>query len=133
MLAADGTRTNPLSIGCPRPGCRCKIVRPGVAVLVQRRPAEALPAFGADVAADVLPDEIALLLRNEAQPLADGAYWFWRLGDMMEFENVGFSRPVNGVKYLSCADCDLAPIGYHDTAGSGTSEFLVAADRVAYT
>ncbi|KAJ2801977.1 hypothetical protein H4R21_002598 [Coemansia helicoidea] len=130
-MAGDGARTNPLLIGCLRPGCRSKIIRAGAADLVQRRPAAGLPAFGADIAPAAVPESVAQLLDGAEQPLADGAAWFWRLGDMMDFENVGFSKPVNGLKFLSCADCDLAPIGFHDPASS-PSEFLVAVDRVAY-
>ncbi|CAB3406691.1 unnamed protein product [Caenorhabditis bovis] len=40
---------------------------------------------------------------------------FWEVRDMFSFENVGFTHSVDGVKYLTCADCDYGPIGYVDS------------------
>ena len=34
-----------------------------------------------------------------------------RVHDMYDFENIGFSKPVDSVKYLICADCEAGPIG----------------------
>lgn len=53
---------------------------------------------------------------------------------MFSFENVGFSKTLNetGVKYLCCADCELGPLGYHDTTNNDTKEYLIAVDRVSY-
>ena len=34
--------------------------------------------------------------------------------DMFLFDNLGFTNTVNTTKYLSCADCDVGPLGYHD-------------------
>ncbi|KAJ1663396.1 hypothetical protein IW140_001867 [Coemansia sp. RSA 1813] len=136
--------TNPLAIGCPRTGCKCTIIRVGAATLVHRssiaQPSKedtattsshGMPGIGAPEAElgnlCNIPDQITALIGS-----SDG--WYWMLTDMMDFENVGFSHSVGNVKYLSCADCDLAPLGYHDTAlaKAGTKEFLIAADRVAY-
>ena len=39
---------------------------------------------------------------------------FYRVGDMFDFDNLGFTNTVGTIKYLSCADCDVGPIGYHD-------------------
>ena len=56
---------------------------------------------------------------------------FWLIEDMYHFENVGFSKTVEGtVKYLICADCEQGPIGWHDL--NNKKEFLVAAERVQY-
>ena len=57
---------------------------------------------------------------------------FWRVSDMYHFENVGFSKNVGSgtLKYLLCADCEIGPIGWHDTATK--DEFYVAAKRVQY-
>ncbi|CAG2065157.1 unnamed protein product, partial [Timema podura] len=41
---------------------------------------------------------------------------YWLVEDMYSFENVGFSHSVGGVKYLACADCEVGPIGWFDTA-----------------
>ena len=39
---------------------------------------------------------------------------FFRVEDMFDFDNLGFTNTVGNMKYLSCADCDLGPLGYHD-------------------
>ncbi|KAL0092130.1 Mss4-like protein [Phycomyces blakesleeanus] len=56
---------------------------------------------------------------------------FWKLKDMMDFENIGFSKTVGTIKYLSCADCDIGPLGYHDTAVE-PKEYLVSIRRARY-
>ena len=55
---------------------------------------------------------------------------FWLVEDMFHFENVGFSKAVNNVKYLICADCEMGPIGFHDPAAP--KEFYVALTRVQH-
>ena len=43
---------------------------------------------------------------------------------MFDFDNVGFSRTVeDGVKYLVCADCEMGPIGYHNTKALTANNF----------
>lgn len=39
---------------------------------------------------------------------------FWMVDDIFKFENCGFSNTVDAVKYLTCADCEIGPIGYQD-------------------
>ncbi|PAV82065.1 hypothetical protein WR25_11105 [Diploscapter pachys] len=41
---------------------------------------------------------------------------FWSIIDMYTFENVGFTHAVDGIKYLTCADCEFGPIGYVDSS-----------------
>ena len=31
---------------------------------------------------------------------------------MFDFDNVGFSKTVGDCKFLTCADCEIGPIGY---------------------
>lgn len=78
---------------------------------------------------------------------------YWSVASPLEFENIGFSHSVTSndktVKYLTCADCDLGPLGYHDTEGRDlavevqeenekrpldrlTRSFLVSLARVRY-
>ncbi|KIH67150.1 LSM domain protein [Ancylostoma duodenale] len=40
---------------------------------------------------------------------------FWTVRNMYDFENVGFTNSVDGMKYLTCADCEYGPIGFLDT------------------
>ncbi|KAK3576367.1 hypothetical protein CHS0354_018915 [Potamilus streckersoni] len=52
---------------------------------------------------------------------------FWLIDDMFQFENVGFSNTVDGVKYLICADCEIGPIGWHKL---DKKAFYIALSRV---
>jgi len=36
----------------------------------------------------------------------------FQVKDPLQFENVGFSKTVDNVKYLACADCELGPVGW---------------------
>lgn len=65
------------------------------------------------------------------KPDDDNDTHFWHVGNMMDFENVGFSTTIGTTKYLSCADCDLGPIGYHDT--TDPKEFVISIKRAKYT
>jgi hypothetical protein len=69
--------------------------------------------------------KVAAASSEEQQP-------FWRVADMMAFENIGFSKKLpNGIQFLSCADCDTGPLGYHDSTGP-SKEYLIALNRVRY-
>uniref|UniRef100_A0A182P5H5 Guanine nucleotide exchange factor MSS4 n=1 Tax=Anopheles epiroticus TaxID=199890 RepID=A0A182P5H5_9DIPT len=54
---------------------------------------------------------------------------FWMVKDMYTFENIGFSNTVDNRKYLTCADCEVGPIGYHDLA---TKKSYIALARVKH-
>jgi guanine nucleotide exchange factor len=54
---------------------------------------------------------------------------FWMVPDMFQFENVGFSNTVGNVKFLTCADCEIGPIGWHDLESKSS---YVALTRVKY-
>lgn len=69
------------------------------------------------------------LLPNMTNGTEESVEFYWKLTDMMKFENVGFSRSKDGgVKYLLCADCERGPIGFQ----AGPALFYIAADRVRY-
>lgn len=55
---------------------------------------------------------------------------FWLLDDKFAFHNVGFSHAVGDLRYLTCADCEVGPIGYHTPAEPNS--FYVAANRISY-
>ena len=55
---------------------------------------------------------------------------FWRLGSLMSFENIGVSHIKDNTKFLSCADCEVGPIGWHDI--NDKTKFYIAAERVRY-
>lgn len=54
---------------------------------------------------------------------------YWKVGDMFIFQNVGFSKNVGTNKFLICAECDMGPIGWFDTA---SKECFVALSRVKH-
>lgn len=67
--------------------------------------------------------------RLAAKKLNSGIYF--AVSDPFDFDNVGFTKSVvsvkpihNGLRYLSCADCDLAPLGVQDTRTAGNLIFL---------
>lgn len=69
--------------------------------------------------------------------LPDGPTGWWLVKPTpMQFENIGFSRAITGsggttqIKYLSCAECDLGPLGW--CVERGPTEFWVNAGRVGY-
>lgn len=54
---------------------------------------------------------------------------FWIVRGMYDFENVGFTNAVDGMKYLTCADCEYGPIGFLETE---TKLHYVSSARVTY-
>ena len=54
---------------------------------------------------------------------------FFRVDDMFDFDNLGFSNTVEEVKFLTCADCEIGPIGYHTLTDKKS---FVALDRVEH-
>ena len=55
---------------------------------------------------------------------------FWLVDNMYHFENMTFSKTVDNMKYLSCCDCDIGPIGYQDLENDIC---YVTSSRVTYT
>lgn len=51
---------------------------------------------------------------SDGTVLTESVKDFWQVDDIYHFYNVGFSNTVGDTKYLTCADCDAGPIGYHD-------------------
>ena len=54
----------------------------------------------------------------------------WLVQDMFDFENVGFTKNVDNLKFLICADCERGPIGWHVLTES--DKFYVSCTRVKY-
>lgn len=64
--------------------------------------------------------------------------YYWSVTHMLDFENIGFTKPtaykkdgeiMTNIRYLTCAGCDIGPIGYEAFGGV---KFYIAADRVRY-
>lgn len=54
---------------------------------------------------------------------------YWEVADKFSFENIGFSNTVSGMKYLTCADCEIGPIGWFDPA---SQQSYVCVSRIKY-
>ncbi|KAG0223902.1 Mss4 protein-domain-containing protein [Mortierella sp. GBAus27b] len=130
-------------IYCPQENCRCKILLAGAATLVQRPKSKlSLPNLPGAAVSSIEDSEAAETTTTASGAAGDDSgtdagaeelQSFWRVGDMMAFENVGFSRRLaNHVQFLICADCDTGPLGYH-VAVDATKEYLIALNRVRYT
>lgn len=63
---------------------------------------------------------------SEEEELSD----YWVINDMYQFENIGYSNTVNGKKYLTCADCEIGPLGWFDQE---TKVSYLAVSRVKYS
>jgi len=123
----DGVLTNKYNLLCPR-GCRSVILKRGVGRLVELSGIEMdSPNHPVDPGLDPLP----------APPVT--VQWWLVTPSPMEFENIGFSRPVTRtgdnaasprvIKLLICADCDVGPLGWCEEGGK---EFWLACSRVKY-
>ncbi|KAJ2734792.1 hypothetical protein IW152_002010 [Coemansia sp. BCRC 34962] len=131
---SDSSPRNPVAIKCPTDRCKCVVFPGRAATLVHRKPREKLPAIGSDLfKCPEIPEQVKHMM-DTPKPDEEPKEYYWMVADVMAFDNVGVSHTKDGIKYLSCADCDLAPIGYHDTkvAVGSKAEYLIAIDRVAY-
>ncbi|KAJ7139474.1 Mss4-like protein [Mycena epipterygia] len=113
---------NKYDLLCPRPECGSIILRTGVAKLVEKPSVQMEPA-----------DRTPALLPPLPEPPALAAWWLVSPSPM-EFENIGFSKPLSSeagaqMKLLVCAECDLGPVGWSEVGGT---EFWLACSRVGY-
>ncbi|PBK78472.1 Mss4-like protein [Armillaria solidipes] len=119
--------TNKYQLVCPRDECRSIILREGVARLEERE------------AVQMQPSHLELHPLMLPIPEAPEKSSWWLVGPTpMEFDNIGFSKTVDSIplspngkkiKLLSCAECDLGPIGWCEEGGK---EFWLACSRVGY-
>ncbi|CAG8780806.1 4000_t:CDS:2, partial [Acaulospora morrowiae] len=114
-------KQNALDIYCPQSSCKCLILRANVGTLVERpkdklilpkgqnltqtsevlETSETNGTIGKDVAKESIEKSNSSQLQG-----------FWRLTDLMAFENIGFSKTIieTGIKYICCADCNTGPL-----------------------
>ncbi|KAI1798253.1 acyl-CoA N-acyltransferase [Ganoderma leucocontextum] len=126
--AAQGPPSNKYELLCPRAGCGSVILTAGVASWLESASVQLEPQ---GTAGHALPTALGSL----PEPPATAQWWLVR-GNAMVFENIGFSRPVQGtapsgkrMKLLACAECDLGPLGWCEEGGT---EFWLACNRVGY-
>ncbi|GAA5995391.1 polyamine acetyltransferase [Rhodotorula paludigena] len=115
--------TNSADLYCPRAECRCLLLRRGTGKWVR--------GHASDFELPALPRPVSQ--PESSTPAASKGYW--SVSSPLAFENIGFSRnaappssslssvaspaaaPSATIKYLTCADCDHGPLGWHDTEG----------------
>eukprot|EP00918_Siedleckia_nematoides_P041072 GHVU01089138.1.p1 GENE.GHVU01089138.1~~GHVU01089138.1.p1 ORF type:complete len:170 (+),score=8.41 GHVU01089138.1:30-539(+) len=124
---SDATTANKYDLLCPRSGCGSTILKKGVAKLVQRESLQIEPS-------DIPPHPTLPPLPSSSESM----HWWLITPSPMEFENIGFSHPVESLpltssgkklKLLACAECDLGPLGWSEEGGT---EFWLACSRIGY-
>ncbi|KAF9191522.1 hypothetical protein BGZ51_007236 [Haplosporangium sp. Z 767] len=143
-------QVNVFDIYCPQEACRCKLLQAKVATQLmlpklplagptistieespenQTSPDEKVPDSNNSATTDVNANG-----QDNAPQSTEELQSFWRVTDMMAFENIGFSKKLpNGIQFLSCADCDTGPLGFYDSNALRTNkEYLIALNRVRY-
>ncbi|KAF5389961.1 hypothetical protein D9757_003562 [Collybiopsis confluens] len=128
LIEADGAETfNKHDLLCPREGCASIILKKGVGKLKEGQSIQ------------IEPQDIPAHPLLPALPSSSESTQWWLITPSpMQFENIGFSRPVqslslspsgNKLKLLACAECDLGPLGWSEEGGS---EFWLACSRIGY-
>ncbi|XP_072239273.1 guanine nucleotide exchange factor MSS4 isoform X1 [Leuresthes tenuis] len=112
LLSEDGK--NSKSVLCQR--CGSKVLCPGMATFEEKE--LFLPSMR----------KKSGLSTSEGSVDGDTLTAHWLVGDMYDFENVGFTKDVGRIKYLICADCEIGPIGWHCL--DDKKSFYIALERV---
>jgi hypothetical protein len=116
---------NTYKLTCPREACGSLILSRGVGTWYDHTPTVVHPNI-------FTTSELGFPVSLPEGPTG----WWLVKPSPMEFENIGFSRAIPGsdgaalIKYLSCAECDLGPLGW--CVERGPTEFWVNAGRVGY-
>ncbi|KAG0052889.1 hypothetical protein BGZ83_001974 [Gryganskiella cystojenkinii] len=139
LASSQGRAANKFDIYCPQESCRCKLLLASAATLLSL-PKLLLPGVSTIDEVESTTNSTSEKESKEQTPTtatttSEDQQAFWRVSDMMAFENIGFSKKLsNGIQFLSCADCDIGPLGYHDSASSSgaSKEYLIALNRVRY-
>lgn len=127
---------NKLRLYCPRIACRSNILLERTAAFVERA------SVMIDNPQNLPPQDLLPHLPTPPESISA-----WKIGppaNPMVFENIGFSKtlPTNEshaeppgsprlVKLLTCAECDLGPLGWVEESPDGMSYWLVT-NRVGY-
>nr|XP_057911879.1 guanine nucleotide exchange factor MSS4 [Doryrhamphus excisus] len=112
LVSEDGK--NRKSVLCQR--CGSKVLCPGMAVFAERE--LILPSMR----------KKSSLSSTDGSVDGDTLSAHWLVGEMFDFENVGFTNDVGRIKYLICADCEIGPIGWHCL--DDKRSYYVAIERV---
>ncbi|ORZ32622.1 Mss4-like protein [Catenaria anguillulae PL171] len=122
LITGDGLNT--YRIYCPNPLCKCLILREKHGRHVRQPAKFDMPS---------MPQTQAQSVPAPSVQADQGEADFFEIKDMMSFENIGFSKTVHqSVKFLSCADCDLGPLGYQEVGPDAYKGCFLHMDRVRY-
>ncbi|TGZ61211.1 hypothetical protein CRM22_008112 [Opisthorchis felineus] len=116
LITAEGT--NVFDVCCPR--CGSVVLRKNSAKLIERQ--QSIPVYAKKSELSNPSNEFPTDLITQ----------FWSVHDMYTFENVGFTHSVNSIRYLTCADCELGPIGFQDMAECQPTAYYVALSRTCH-
>ncbi|PAA69172.1 hypothetical protein BOX15_Mlig007202g1, partial [Macrostomum lignano] len=119
MSSAPADSTNPHNLACQY--CGSLILQAGVATICPSEETHQLPAMHAKQASK--PSDF---------PLESCPGQWWCVLDMMQFENIGFTNTVDGLRYLICADCEKGPVGLVQQSGSASDAAAAAAPTVRH-
>ncbi|XP_061731470.1 guanine nucleotide exchange factor MSS4 [Nerophis ophidion] len=114
LVSEDGK--NSKSVLCQR--CGSKVLCPGTAVFAEKE--LILPSMRKKSSLGPTDDSVD----------GDTLTAHWLVGEMFDFENVGFTNDVGRIKYLICADCEIGPIGWHCL--DDKRSYYVAIERVSH-
>jgi len=104
--------TNLQGLSCPL--CNCKILKPGLATLVEK---------------EILLPKEKKQTENDQNEVIN---LFWKITNMMHFENIGFTNTVElKHKYLTCADCERPCFGIQILTETEKDNFYIACSRVS--
>ncbi|KAF8213779.1 Mss4-like protein [Mycena galopus ATCC 62051] len=128
-MAESDFQVNKYDLLCPRPECGSIILRTGVGKLVEKPSVQVRALLHPHYMEPA--DRTPSLLAPMPEPPAL-THWWLVAPSPMEFENIGFSKPLitaPQMKLLICAECDLGPVGWSEVGGK---EFWLACSRVGY-
>jgi hypothetical protein len=86
--------------------CKDKLIKNGVATLSGDK--------------GLIPDKTGKLCEFDS---------WWVLNDMYNFENISFTKPTDGVRYLTCPNCTNIPLGFQK---EGIDKFYLSFRHVDY-
>jgi len=70
-------------------------------------------------------------LQDKSNDRGETLKYFWLVKNMLDFENIGFSRTVDSsFKYLTCADCEIPILGKQFLSDDEKDNFYLSHSRV---
>ncbi|KAH8798743.1 Mss4-like protein [Flagelloscypha sp. PMI_526] len=132
----DENKTNSTRLLCPRKECKSTILLSDTATLVSREDNINVSHFWHSKFYNTHRNKVEPTPHPQLNKITSNQWWFIK-GSPMSFENVGFTNSTGEVgpsgkplKLLTCAECDVGPLGWCEEGGDG--EYWMAVERVGY-